>query len=124
MTLYCVIKQILNERMVKILKDIIIKITSFFSRAIRYFVFSTLLSFSVCIVLIIANFFMGVRVSVGFYFMLTALFDLALTALLCIYNSHKMFIPINKPLIKKLEREKVERARRAKREKRRGRNAS
>lgn len=67
---------------------------------------------------------MGVRVSVGFYFMLTALFDLALTALLCIYNSHKMFIPINKPLIKKLEREKVERARRAKREKRRGRNAS
>ena len=56
--------------------------------------------------------------------MLTALFDFALTALLCIYNSHKMFIPINKPLIKKLEREKVERARRAKREKRRGRNAS
>lgn len=110
--------------MVKILKDLIIKITSFFSRAIRYFVFSTLVSFSVCFVLIIANFIMGVRVSVGFYFMLAGIFDLALTALICLYNSHKLFVPINKPLITKLEREKVERARRAKREKRRTKKVS
>ena len=110
--------------MVKILKDIIIKITSFVSRAIRYFVFSTLVSFGVCFVLIIANFIMGVRVSAGFYFTLAGLFDLALTALICLYNSHKLFIPINKPLITKLEREKVERARRAKREKRRTKKVS
>lgn len=105
--------------MVKILKDIKIKIVSFFSRAIRYFVFSTLMSYGVCLVLVVANFIMGVRVSLGFYFMLAFIFDWALTALLCIYNSHKLFIPINKPLITKLEREKVERARKAKREKRR-----
>ncbi|MEG0249821.1 hypothetical protein [Peptostreptococcus sp.] len=99
----------------KILKDIIVKISSFFSRTIRYFVFSTLISISVCTVLVVANLFMGVRVSLGFYLLLSIAFDLALTTLICIYNSHKLFIPINKPLIMKLERERVERARQFKR---------
>ena len=101
-------------RMVKILKDIIVKISSFFSRAIRYFVFSTLISFSVCTILVVANLFMGVRVSLGFYMLLSLAFDFALTTLICIYNGHKLFLPINKPLIMKLERERVERARQSK----------
>jgi len=100
--------------MVKILKDIIVKISSFFSRVIRYFVFSTLISFSVCTILVVANLFMGVRVSLGFYMLLSLAFDLALTTLICIYNGHKLFLPINKPLIMKLERERVERARQSK----------
>ena len=101
--------------MVKVLRDVIVKIKSMISRTIRYLVFSTLLSFSASIVLIIANFIMGVRVSIGFYMLITFLFDMALTALICIYNSHKLFVPINKPLITRLEREKVERARQNKR---------
>lgn len=102
-------------RMVKILKDIIVKISSFFSRTIRYFVFSTLISICVCTALIVANLFMGVRVSLGFYFLLATAFDLSLTSLICIYNSHKLFVPINKPLIMRLESEKLERARQSNR---------
>ncbi|MBC2575765.1 hypothetical protein [Peptostreptococcus canis] len=93
------------------MKDLMIKINSFFNRVLRYFVFSTLVSFVVCFAMITINLFMGIRVSLGFYMLIFTLFDLALSILICVYNSHKLFIPINKKLIKKLNREEVERAR-------------
>ncbi len=99
--------------------EIVKKAGNFVSRLIRYVIFSILLSFSVSVVLAIINLFMGVRVSLGIYLLMNFWFDLALVVLLCIYNSHKMFAPINKPLITKLERERVERARRTKRVKKR-----
>lgn len=96
------------------------------SRTFRYIVFSTLLSFGLSFVLIILNFILGVRVSVTFYLPIIFVITLVSTVLLCAYNSEKLFLPLNKPLITKLEKEKVERARLSKRrdEKRRSRNVS
>ncbi|WP_101772825.1 CobD/CbiB family protein [Peptostreptococcus faecalis] len=97
------------------MKDLKIRIISFLNRVLRYFVFSSILSFGACLTMIIINLFAGVLVSVGFYFMLFAIFDLALTTLICVYNSNKLFAPMNKRLIMKLERERLEKARRSRR---------
>ncbi len=96
----------------KILRDLGIKISSFFSRVARIFVFSTLVSVAVSMILLIANLFAGVRVSIGFYLMILVVFDVLLTVLMSAYKGSKLFVPINKPLIMKLEQERIERARR------------
>lgn len=100
------------------MKEVTAKIGSFFNRVIRYFVFSTLLSFSVMTALIIVNLIIGVRVSLGFYLMLMMIFDIMLTTLISAFNTEKLFIPISKPLIKKVEKERLERARRSRDNKR------
>lgn len=96
------------------MKDLKEKLYSFINRILRYFVFSTLLSIFVSALLMILNVVMGVWVSIGFYSKLFARFDLGLTLLISLYHFERLFVPINKPLIRKLEQEKVERARRAK----------
>lgn len=103
--------------MVKILRDFIIKITSFFDRTIRYLMFSAILSLSVSLVLFVGNIFVGVNVSLSFYLIFCVVFSLGLTFLLCAYNFNKLFLPINKPLIMRLEQERVERARKNNRRK-------
>ena len=96
------------------------------SRTFRYLVFSTFLSLGISIALIVLNFILNVRVSISFYIPIMILLDLISTFTLCIYNSEKLFLPLNKPLITKLEKEKVERARlnKTKSERRRNKKVS
>lgn len=93
------------------MKDFAIKINSFFSRIARYLVFSAFVVGAISIALIIINLFAGVFVSLSFYMLFYVVATLALTTLIALYNSHKLFAPINKPLIMRLERERIERAR-------------
>lgn len=98
------------------MKDFAIKLNSFFSRIARYFVFSAIITSVICLALIVGNLFAGVIVSLSFYFIFHVGATVALTILIALFNSHKLFVPINKPLIMKLEQEKVERARRKNRD--------
>ncbi len=62
------------------------------------------------------NLILGVQASISFYRYVLFTSIVFLTTSLTIYKGRKMFAPINKPLIKKLERERLERARRNNRE--------
>jgi len=86
--------------MVKILRDLLIKLSSFWSRIIRLFVFSVIVSLTLSATILI----------------------MFLTLSLTIYKGRKMFAPVNKPLIKRLERERLERARQNNRERDRKNN--
>lgn len=106
------------------MRELGLKLHSFFNRSLRYFVFSTMVTFGVGFIIILANLFAGVVVSLSFYMLVFLVFDLTLTFLICFYNSHKLFIPINRKLIKKLNEEEVERAREFNRRKRTNHRAS
>lgn len=93
------------------MKELGLKLHSLFNRSLRYFVFSTIMTFGVCFIMLIANLFSGVMVSLTFYLLIFSIFDVVLTLAICIYNSHKLLVPINRKLIKKLNEEDVERAR-------------
>lgn len=93
-----------------------------FSRTFRYFIFSTLLTLGVTLALIILNFILNVRVSLTIYIPLMKVSVIAITIFTILGNINKLFAPVNKPLITRLEREKVERARQNRRREERRKN--
>ena len=108
--------------MVKILRDLLIKLSSFWSRIIRLFVFSVIVSLTLSATILIMNLFLGVQASVVFYRYILFGSTIFLTLSLTIYKGRKMFAPVNKPLIKRLDRERLERARQNNRERDRKNN--
>ena len=107
---------ILLEGMVKILKDLLIKLSSFWSRIIRLFVFSVIVSLALSFTILVVNLFLGVKATFVFYRFVLFGSTLFLTFSFTVYKGRKMFAPVNKPLIKRLERERLERARQNNRE--------
>ena len=91
-------------------RDLIVKVKSFWSRTLRYVVFSFITAIPVTMALLILNAFLGVKASFGFYtWIIIGVIGLC-TAQMA-KNCDKLFTPINRKLIIKLEQERLERAR-------------
>ena len=108
--------------MVKILRDLLIKLSRFWSRIIRLFVFSVIVSLALSATILIMNLFLGVQASVVFYRYVLFGSIIFITLSLTLYHGRKMCAPVNKTLIKRLERERLERARQNNRERDRKNN--
>lgn len=93
------------------MRDLIVKIHSFFSRTARYVVFSFVTAVPTTIALIVLNLFLGVKASVGFYMWVVLAIVVLGTLAQMARNVGKLFSPINRSLIVKLEQERLERAR-------------
>lgn len=92
-------------------RDLIVKVKSFWSRTLRYVVFSFITAIPVTMALLILNAFLGVKASFGFYtWIIIGVIGLCTSAQMA-KNCDKLFTPINRKLIIKLEQERLERAR-------------
>lgn len=92
-------------------RDLIVKVKSFWSRTLRYVVFSFITAIPVTMALFILNAFLGVKASFGFYIWVVLGVIVLCTAAQMANNCDKLFTPINRKLIIKLEQERLERAR-------------
>ena len=93
------------------MRDLFGKLNNFFSRSIRYFVYSFMTSIPTTLFLFIVNKIMGVKASFGFYIWVVLGILLVGTVAQMGMNFGKLFSPINRQLIVKLEQERLERAR-------------